>query len=267
MSSGHLGVPPNAWRVDTDTVDITRPSLPQRPIELETDSKVVRFDLAKTALIVVDMQNDFCHPDGWLAHIGVDIAPARQPIDPLQNLVPTLRDSGVPIVWLNWGNRPDLLNISAATRYVYDSTGCGIGLGDPLPSNQTPVLQVNSWAAAIVDELQPLASEGIRVNKYRMSGFWDTPLDSILRNLGRTTLLFAGVNADQCVMVTLQDANFLGYDCLLLKDCTATTSPKYCLDATFYNVNQCFGFLTSSPQLINALKQQSAGASTARSLP
>jgi len=75
-----------------------------------------------------------------------------------------------------------------------------------------------------VEELEQMPQD-IRVDKYRMSGFWDTPLDSILRNLGRTTL-FAGVNADQCVMVTLQDANFLGYDCVLIKDCTGTTSPS-----------------------------------------
>ncbi len=69
------------------------------------------------------------------------------------------------------------------------------------------------------------AKSDIRVDKHRMSGFWDTPLDSILRNLGVTTLLFGGVNADQCVLHTLADANFLGYDTLMVGDCTATTSP------------------------------------------
>ena len=79
-----------------------------------------------------------------------------------------------------------------------------------------------------------------------MSGFWDTPLDSILRNLRVDTLLFAGVNVDQCVMATLQDANFLGYDCILVDDCAATTSPEFCHEATRYNVRQCFGFTTTS---------------------
>jgi nicotinamidase-related amidase len=79
-----------------------------------------------------------------------------------------------------------------------------------------------------------------------MSGFQDTELDSILRNLGVTTLLFAGVNADQCVLCTLQEANFRGYDCLLLQDCTATTSPDYCMAATIYNTRQCFGFVVHS---------------------
>jgi nicotinamidase-related amidase len=86
-----------------------------------------------------------------------------------------------------------------------------------------------------------------------MSGFWDTPLDSILRNLGATTLLFAGVNLDQCVLCTLQDANFLGYDCILLEDGCATTSPDYCVAATLYNVRQCFGFVASAKLLLESL--------------
>jgi nicotinamidase-related amidase len=240
--------------VNAQVADITRPPVAPRPIELPTDSKTLHLDLGKTALIVVDMQNDFCHPDGWLAHIGVDASPAREPIAPLKALIPLLRDASVPIVWLNWGNRPDLLNIGAGLRHVYNPTGDGVGLGDRLPSNGSPVLQKGSWAASVVDELKLVAEpEDVWVDKYRMSGFWDTPLDSILRNLGRTTLLFSGVNADQCVFASLMDASFLGYDCVLLRDCTATTSPSYCLNATLYNVNQCFGFVADSAALLSAL--------------
>ena len=57
-------------------------------------------------MLVIDMQNDFCHPDGWLAHIGVDVTPARTPINPLTNLLPKLRSHAVPIIWINWGKRP-----------------------------------------------------------------------------------------------------------------------------------------------------------------
>jgi nicotinamidase-related amidase len=245
-----LGIAPNAWAVNQEIADITRPPETPQPVILATATKQVRVDLAKTAILVIDMQNDFCHPDGWLSHIGVDVTPARQPIEPLQNLLPILRQANIPVIWLNWGNRPDLMNISANILHVYNPTGEGIGLGDRLPANGAEVLMEGSWAAAVVDELEQLP-EDIKVSKYRMSGFWDTPLDSILRNLGRTTILFTGVNADQCVMATLQDANFLGYDCILVEDCTATTSPEYCWQATIYNVNQCFGFVTDS----QAIKQ------------
>jgi nicotinamidase-related amidase len=247
-----LGIPPNAWAVNAEMADLTRPPLDPRPILLPTSSKTLRLDLAKAALLVIDMQNDFCHPDGWLASIGVDVTPARAPIGPLKTLLPRLRQAQVPIVWVNWGNRPDLLNISAGLQHVYNPTGEGVGLGDPLPKNGSLVLTRGSWGAAVVEELE-VKPEDIWVDKFRMSGFWDTPLDSILKNLGRTTLFFAGVNIDQCVMTTLQDANFLGYDCILLEDCAATTSPEYCLLATLYNVKQCFGFVASSSDLLAAL--------------
>ncbi|HBB33819.1 MAG TPA: isochorismatase [Cyanobacteria bacterium UBA8803] len=247
-----LGVAPNAWFVNEAIADLTRPPLTPQPITLVTETKTLRLDLAKSAIVVIDMQNDFCHQDGWLAHIGVDVTPNREPIEPLKILLPALRAAKVPVIWLNWGNRPDLLNISPGLLHVYNPSGEGVGLGAPLPKNGAKVLLAGSWAAAVVEELEQ-EPEDIRIDKYRMSGFWDTPFDSILRNLGKTTLFFAGVNIDQCVMATLQDANFLGYDCILVKDCTATTSPDYCRQATLYNVNQCFGFVTDSESIIKGI--------------
>jgi nicotinamidase-related amidase len=126
-----------------------------------------------------------------------------------------------------------------------------VGLGDPLASG-AHVLERGSRSAAIVDGLT-VADSDIHIAKMRMSGFWDTELDSVLRNLGVTTLLFGGVNADQCVLATLMDANFLGYDCILLEDGAATTSPGYCWDATIYNVRQCFGFTALGTDIAAAI--------------
>ncbi|MCX5515534.1 isochorismatase [Kaistia algarum] len=239
----------NVWQVSDTSADLARAPRPVRPITFAAPPKQISIDLARTGIVIIDMQNDFCHPDGWLAGIGVDVEPARRPIEPLAHLLPALRREGVCVLWVNWGNRPDKLNLSPALLHVYNPTGAGIGLGDPLPKNGAPVLEAGSWAAAIVDELVPEPSD-IHIAKYRMSGFVDTALDSILRNLGLTTLLFAGVNADQCVLATLMDANFHGYDTLLLEDCSATTSPDYCMQATVYNVRQCFGFVTRSADVL-----------------
>lgn len=241
-----------AWQVSPATANLVRPSLTPRPLTLPTGTRSVTIDLGRTAMIVVDMQNDFCHPDGWLAHIGVDITPARRPIGPLQRLLPALRQAGIPVIWVNWGTRPDRLNLSPALLHVYNPSGRGVGLGDEMPGTGARVLQLGSWSAAVVEDLTIDPSD-IQVAKHRMSGFPDTPLDSILRNLGVTTLLFGGVNLDQCVMCTLQDANFLGYDCLLVEDCAATTSPDYCHAATVYNINQCFGFVVGSEALLQGL--------------
>jgi nicotinamidase-related amidase len=244
--------PGNQWTLNRATVDMTRPARPVRAIELAAAPQRIVIDANKTALVVIDMQNDFCAPGGWLASIGVDVSAARKPIEPLRGLLPALRRASVPVMWVNWGNRPDKLNLSPCLLHVYNPDGRSVGLGDPLPSNGAKVLEKGSWAAAVVDEL-PIAPTDIRVDKYRMSGFWDTELDSCLRNLGITTVLFGGVNADQCVLATLMDANFLGYDTILVEDCTATTSPDYCWQATLYNVRQCFGFSILSSELVRAL--------------
>ena len=242
----------NCWTVAPGLADLTRPTRPPRPVQVAAQPRALRLDLARTALVVIDMQNDFCHPDGWLAGIGVDVGPARAAIAPIAALLEPLRAAGVPVVWVNWGTRPDLANISPALRNVYaDDSGLG-GLGHPTGPRAAPVLQQGSWSAAIVEELTPDPAD-LHVEKHRMSGFWDTPLDAILRNLRVDTLLFAGVNADQCVLHTLADANFLGYDTLLVEDATATTSPEFCMAATLYNVRQIFGFTLTSTDLLDAL--------------
>ncbi len=248
LGSGEL----NQWRVSDTAADLVRARVTEIPIAFPALPQALRIDLKRTALIVIDMQNDFCTAGGWLHHIGVDVSPTRAPVAPLNRLMPELRASGSRVIWVNWGNRPDRLNLSPSVLHVYKPTGVGVGLGDPAPMTGAPVLEKDSWGAAIIDELEP-APEDIHVDKFRMSGFWDGPLDSILRNLGVSTLLFAGVNLDQCVMCTLQDGNCLGYDCILVEDCSATTSPQFCTDATLYNVKQCFGFVAKAADIIDGI--------------
>jgi nicotinamidase-related amidase len=110
-----------------------------------------------------------------------------------------------------------------------------------------------------VEGLEPAAGD-IHVTKQRMSGFFDTPLDSVLRNLRVDTVLFTGVNADQCVLATLTDAARLGYDAVLLEDGVATTSPEFCLRATLYNVERCFGFVARGADLLAAVRDSAAAS-------
>jgi len=248
-----LGFSPNRqWLADTGHVDMSVPGLPVKRITLRSLPQQVSIDLHRTVLMVIDMQNDFCAPGGWVDHLGLDYSPDRAPIEPLKRLIPALRGAGARIVWVNWGNRPDLANMPPNQLHLYKPAGRGIGLGDALPGHGARVLEKDSWAADIVEELQPDAAD-IKVDKHRISGFWDTPLDSILRNLGTRTILFAGVNTDQCVFCSLTDANFLGYGCVLLEDCCATTSPPFCTEATVWNVKKCYGFVTDSNDVLAQL--------------
>jgi ureidoacrylate peracid hydrolase len=241
---GLVGNSRTGWIVRDGTADLTRKRRSGRSVEIAARPERVIFDTARTALVVVDMQNDFCAPGGWLAHIGVDVAPLGEVIEPISQLAEVLRRSEVPIIFLNWGNRPDRANLPSSILHVYDADGSGVGIGDALP-NGAAVLERGSWSTELVEGLE--AEEGdIFIDKYRMTGFVDTEMDSVLRNLDVTTLLFAGVNLDQCVYATLMDAAALGYDCVLLEDCCATTSPPECATGTLYNVAQCFGFVASA---------------------
>lgn len=243
----------NTWRLlDAERADLRRPEVTGAIIEIAAAPQRIVLDTGRTALLVVDMQNDFCHPDGWLAGIGVDISGARAPIEPLRIFLPVAQDAGIPVIWINWGNRPDRANLPPGVAHVYDPHGTGAGIGSTSSPSGAPVLQKDSWAAKVLDELA-VAPSDIMVDKYRMSGFVDTPLDSILRNLRVDTLLFGGVNADQCVLATLTDAANLGYDVVMLTDLVGTTSPQFCMDATVYNVRQCFGFTATSASISGAL--------------
>ncbi len=252
--------PRNSWRVEPGRCDLrrSRPGTPPdvdgaelRGIEVRAEPQDLVIDPHRSAVVVVDMQNDFCHPDGWLASIGVDVTGSAGAVTALHRFLPVVRSAGIPVVWLNWGNRPDRANLPPGVLHVYNPEGNGTGIGDPL-ANGSRVLEAGSWGASVVDDLA-IEPGDVQVAKFRMSGFWDTPLDSILRNLDLTTLFFAGVNVDQCVLATLIDAACLGYDCVLLSDASATTSPSYCTDATLYNVRQCFGFTATTDAVATGL--------------
>jgi nicotinamidase-related amidase len=240
------------WIATPDEVDMAMPAPEPVRARIEAAPQNVVLDLRRTAIVVIDLQNDFCTKDGWVDSLGFDCTVDRTPIEPLQKLLPALRTAGVPVIWVNWGNRPDLANMPPNQIHLYDNGGQGVGLGHPLSSGKGNVLEKDSWAAAVVDELAPVPGD-IQVDKYRISGFWDTPLDSILKNLGIKSILFAGCNTDQCVLHTLTDANFLGYGCVMLEDCCATSSPAFCTEATVWNVKKCFGFVTGSQQVLDAL--------------
>lgn len=256
--AGQLGVGSNFhWRATENEVDMAMAAPAPTPLRIRAEPQSVIVDLKRTAIVVIDMQNDFCAKGGWVDYLGADYTSDRQPIEPLLKLLPPLRAAGVPVIWVNWGNRPDLMNMPPNQIHLYKPKGTGVGLGDPLPGSGAHVLEKDSWAAAVVDELAPLP-EDIMVDKYRISGFWDTPLDSILRNLSIKSILFAGVNTDQCVLHSLTDANFLGYGCVMVEDCCATTSPDFCTEATVWNVKKCFGFVTQSSDILAALTQQAA---------
>jgi len=247
----------NTYRVSDGLVDMRRPPRQARAVQTRALPQSVVFDLNRSALVIIDMQNDFCAREGWMASLGVDVSPLRALAGAINRTTERLRANGVPVLWVNWGVRPDRLNLSPGTQHPFNPNGRGAGLAGEvqgLPSKHK-LLQKGSWGAQIIVELRQDARD-IHIDKHRISGFWDTPLDATLRNLDVTTVLFAGINADHCVLGTLMDANFHGYDTILLEDCTGTTSPDFCMQATLHNVRFCFGFTMTSGDLVASLPEQ-----------
>lgn len=244
----------NSYRVSDAIVDMRRPMQSGPTARLIAAPQDILIDLARTALVIVDMQNDFCSTDGWVASLGIDFAAGRALVDPINRAAAIMRRCGAPVIWLNWGVRPDRANLSPGTQHPFNPNGQGPGLaGSTRFGGRTyKVLQQGEWGAQLIDGLVKHDSD-IFVDKHRISGFYDTPLDSILKNHGISTVLFAGVNADHCVLGTLMDANFHGYDTVMLEDCVATTSPDFCFQATLHNVRFCFGFTTTSTVLAEAV--------------
>ena len=242
------------WLMEEDgTVNLTRPSKPPRVVKLKAEVRNVKIDLAKCAVVVVDMQNDFFHDDGWFSLLGVDVGPLHEAVDPISRFLPAMRASDVPIVWLNWGVRPDGFGLPPSLFNAHDSSEKGLIMGDMHPTRHYNILARGTWGAAIIDELD-VRDEDICVDKVRFSGFWDTELDGVLRNLGITTLIFTGVNIDRCVMATLEDAAHLGYDCLLVEDCTSTVHPQFGIDHCHLMIKQLLGFITTSDEFITQVK-------------
>jgi nicotinamidase-related amidase len=235
------------------TASFVRPRKEQRIVRVPATPQPTDIDLNASALIVVDMQNDFVHPDGWFASKGIDLSPIRSAIPVIEHLATGLRRAGVPVIWLNWGVRVDRANLPSLT-VEKGRIGRSPTYSDPSPSGRGHILVRDEWGAAIADGLT-IAPSDLVVHKHRISGFWDNELDSILRQRAITTLLFAGVNIDRCVFSTLQDANFLGYDCMLVEDSCQTVSPDFVRDAVLYLVRLLHGVVATSDAILTASGQ------------
>lgn len=224
-----------------------------------TEGRLLRFDARlkpivdnpdRGAVVVVDMQNDFCEPGGWTHRSGLDHERCRTAIPGVQRAIDAARAHGMWVIWVYWANRPDLRNLGAPTLYSFKHDVDQAGIGQDLDNG--PVLTRGSWGAQMVDELKPyMHEEDVHVEKVRMSGFYGTHLDQVMRTQGIQTLFLTGVNVDQCVTTTMEDAYFRDYNAVLVEDATATSSPDFCKDAVVHNARNCWGFTTTTQALAN----------------
>lgn len=240
-----------------DTGEVQIPPLQtSTQLEIPVDGeRVVRISKERSAIVIIDMQNFFLHSDLRDHPTGLDC------VVPLMNVIPPLRSQGVKVVWVNWGlTEHELHTIPPALVRSFMKNGRG-GFGSQLPGTFGRLLMRGEYNSDLYGPLQGLYEEGkkegtdVWVHKNRMSGIWgyQTALDLYLQENGITTLFFAGVNADQCVLGTLVDAYFRGYDCITLEDGVATTSPTGGLENVLYNATNSYGFVTDTKRVEEAI--------------
>jgi len=184
-------------------------------------------DPEKTILVIIDMQNYFIHPACRDHQEGITA------VKPTLDVIERCRAEGIQIAWLNWGITDHDLRVMppavqrgfCRNRAALTGVGWHVGLGAELPDGQGKCLWKGSWNAQIYDPLLDVASKkDLYFDKNRPSGMWspEEPLHRYLRESEKKTILFAGVNTDQCVLGTLTDAYSWGFDCILLGDCAGT---------------------------------------------
>ena len=212
-------------------------------MKLDGRPESIVLDLSKTALIVVDMQNAFLNPGGLLDRAGLDISDAPRTIEAAQRVLRTARDLGMLLVHLEVGYPADLSTAGGPTS-PNPRKELALCLMERHPEWRGELLIWGTWDAEIVEALAPRAGEVV-IRKSRYSGFAGTPLDQHLRSRQIQYLLFVGVATNVCVESTIRDAYFHEYWPILIADAAMPAGPGAMHEATLFNVEHFFGWVTT----------------------
>ena len=219
-------------------------TLPARPDPIDVDP-------ATTALIVVDMQNAYLSPGGYLDLVGFDVGGSPPVIAEAAAVIAACRAAGIPVIYLQNGFAPDGSDVAGPAAPVWHKSNA-LKFMRANPAYDGKLITTGTWDHAIVDALAPQAGDVV-VPKSRYSGFAGTNLDQVLRSRGVRTVLIEGVATNVCVESTLRDAYHREFFPVLVTDATLAAGPAGTQEAVEFNVRSFFGWCTTGAELRSAL--------------
>ncbi len=232
--------------IDTPSAGNASVTLPARP-------EPIRVDPATTAVIVVDMQNAYASEGGYVDLAGFDISGAAGVIGRISQVLDTARAAGIQIVFLQNGWDPDYIEAGGPGSPNWHKSNA-LKTMRTRPELKGKLLARGGWDYELVDALQPQPGD-IRVHKTRYSAFFNSQLDSVLRARGIRTIVFVGIASNVCVESTLRDAFHLEYFGVMLEDATHHLGPDFVHQATIYNVEKFFGWVSNVADFCGTLGQ------------
>jgi len=236
-----------------------------RVVKVDAKPQPITIETAKTAVIVVDMENDFVSKGGMMDHAGLDISMNQRAVGPTAKVLASARQAEIKIIYLKMGFKPDLSDLGSSdsvNRMRHIFFGVGQTMRTPNGTEGRFLIR-DTWNTDIVPELRPQAGDLI-IYKNRFSGFYQTDLDAILKRLQAKYLIFTGVTTSVCVESTLRDAMFRDYLPVLLADCAGEPIghdlARSNHEASLLVIQRTFGWVSGSDEFIKALAVQPIAA-------
>lgn len=230
------------------------PATDRRLVRMEARPGPIVIDTARTAVIVVDMQNDFGAKGGMFDLAGIDISMIQAAAGPTAKVLASARDSGMKIVYLKMAFRPDLSDVGPSDRARLRQSKFGFGKPVSVPDGSEGRIMIrDTWNTEILPVLKPQPPDKV-IYKHRFSGFYRTELDDVLKQSGIKYLIFTGCTTSVCVESTLRDAMFRDYDCVVLADCTGEPIghdlPRSNHEASLLLIQTSFGWVSGSSEFV-----------------
>jgi ureidoacrylate peracid hydrolase len=225
-------------------------TLPARP-------EPIRVAVEETALVVIDMQNAYASPGGYVDLAGFDISGAAGTIGQVARVVETARAAGVQVLFLQNGWDPDYVEAGGPGSPNWHKSNALKTMRER-PELQGKLLARGGWDYALVEALTPQEGD-ISLQKTRYSAFFNSQLDSVLRARGIRNLVFVGIATNVCVESTLRDGFHLEYFGVMLEDATHHLGPAFLQEASVYNVEKFFGWVSTVADFCGTFGQIARG--------